>query len=74
MAKTLRVFGLVWCWGIAVLIAASLAVILYRQGFDALSDVLSPFNVANFIVTALAFAPGALMLWGADKIEQRVSR
>lgn len=71
MAKTLRTVGLVWCYAVAALIALSLAWIAYRQGFGQVQEIMSPFNVANYIVTIIALAPGLACLWGAEKLKER---
>ncbi len=45
--------------------------ILYRDGLARLIDVLSPFNVWNYLSILLAILPGVLCLRLADKIDQR---
>lgn len=71
MVKVLRIVGLVWCYAVAAIIVACIVVIARRDGLGAAIDVLSPFNVANFIVTVVSLAPGLLCLWGADRMQQR---
>ena len=71
MVKALRVVGLAWCYGVGLVILASLAIIAYRDGFGEVQEIMSPFNITNAIVTALALAPGAFCLWASDKLRDR---
>lgn len=72
--RTLRVVGLTWCYLVGALIFVSLIAVALRDGIGAVGVILSPFNVANFIVTALALAPGLLCIWAADRIGAASSR
>lgn len=67
MARVLRIIGLGWCYAIALVIAVALVAIGFRDGLWRVLEVLSPFNVANLLVTALALAPGLICLWLADR-------
>lgn len=72
MPRALRVVGLVWCYAVAALILLSVGWVFWQQGlfggFTTVSDWFSPFNLANFIVTGLALAPGLACLWAAEKL------
>lgn len=71
MVRVLRFVGLGWCYAVALVIAVALAAIAYRDGLWRVSEVLSPFNVANLMLTAAALAPGLLCLWAAGRIKVR---
>lgn len=68
MANALNIVGKIWCYSVCLVILISLAMIFYRDGIYAAINILSPFNIANVVVTALALAPGLLCLWAAKKI------
>lgn len=73
-AKLIR--GLGWLWvGLAALLNLAVhTMILLKQGFWALQEELSPFNVRHFLTVAITFAPGAVLLMLADAIRQRSGR
>ncbi len=74
LAKVIR--GLGWLWvGLAALLNLAVhAMILVKQGFWALQEELSPFNVRHLLTVAITFAPGAILLMLADAIRQRRAR
>lgn len=73
MAKALRFFGLAWCNLVAVIILLSLALMAYNEGLGRVQEIMSPFNIANYIVMIAALSPGLLCLWGADKLRARAA-
>ena len=64
----LKVFGYVWLTAAGLLILAGIAGVWMEEGFSAIQDLLSPFNIVNWIVTLLTLAPGIGALMWADKI------
>lgn len=74
MAKALRFLGLVWCGLAALVILAGYASTVYFKGFGRLLEILSPFNIWNYITVVLTLAPGLLCLMGADKLDERRRR
>lgn len=70
MARLCRVLGTVWLFLTALMIIASLAMIWRNEGFSAVQEIMSPFNVLNFIVTAVVAAPGVALLMLADRLER----
>jgi len=71
MAKAVTYLGyLLLAAGIA-LVVVGLAGIAMKDGIWAALETLSPFNIANFVVTAITLAPGiALITWG-QKMRER---
>jgi hypothetical protein len=63
--KVLRVFGYVW------LVLAGLLILVGIGGVWMVQELLSPFNLANWFVTALTLAPGIAALLWADKLAAR---
>jgi hypothetical protein len=54
----LKVFGYIWLTAASILILASIMVVGLVDGFSAVQKILSPFNIANIIVTIITLAPG----------------
>lgn len=67
-AIALRWVGYAYLAVAIVVIVASLLMIWWNDGFFAVTEILSPFNVLNWIVTAATLAPGIALLWLAEKI------
>ncbi|MBL4750274.1 MAG: hypothetical protein JKX71_06790 [Amylibacter sp.] len=70
-AKMVRVLGYVLLYLAIAVIGFGLITTWWFNGFGALMEVLNPFNVVNFIVTAVTLAPGILLIWASDKIKER---
>ena len=70
LARALRVLGVIWFVLTALIILIGYGTILYQKGLRALQEMLSPFNVLNWIVTLIALAP-ALSLF---KLAEAVGR
>ena len=67
MTKVIRILGY-------ILLAAGVGLILMgilgtwmSRGFGAVQDLLSPFNIINWIAMILTLAPGSLLLMWADR-------
>lgn len=67
----LKVFGYIWLTGAVLLIFAGIAGIWMKGGFSAVQQLLSPFNVVNWIVTVITLAPGLGALAWAEKLKAR---
>lgn len=67
MTRALKIAGQIWLFLAFAVIVIGYASIWWLQGFWALADIMSPFNVANWSVVLLTVAPGLLMLWWAEK-------
>ncbi len=69
LAKIVKVLGHIFLWGGFTLIVIGYVGIVITNGFGALQETLSPFNVWNWIVVMLTLAPGVLLLTWAKKLE-----
>ena len=67
----MRFVGLVWLYGVAMVISFSYAWILFTQGFSKLAEIISPWNIWNVLAVGIALAPGLFLLWLAQKMEVR---
>ena len=71
MAKAVSILGWVLLAGGAGLVLIGLAGIAMKEGLWAALQMFSPFNVINFIATAITLAPGiALIMWG-QKLKEK---
>ena len=67
LTKTIRVLGGTYLVLALAFIVFNYGAIWYFQGFWALTEILSPFNIINWIVTVATLLPGILLLVWADK-------
>lgn len=72
-AKLLRGFAYVWFCLAGGLIFASYVAIWYTDGFGKVQEILSPFNVINFVVTIITLSPGIGAYMLAERLERRAS-
>lgn len=71
MAKAVTFLGYLLLVAGLGLIVIGLAGVAMKDGIWAAMQMLSPFNIANFIVTVATLAPGiALITWG-QKMRER---
>ena len=71
MAKTVTFLGWVLLLAGVAWIVIGLAGIAMTQGLWAAIQMLSPFNIVNFIATVITLAPGfALIVWG-EKLKEK---
>lgn len=70
----LKVFGYIWLTAAVLLWVAGMTGAWLQGGFSAVQALLSPFNVANYIVTVIVFAPGAAALMWAEKLKTKRQR
>jgi len=69
--KALRIFATVWFVLAGALILIGILMIWVREGFGAVQQVLSPFNVRNFIVVFVTLLPGISARLLAERLVQR---
>ena len=67
----LKVFGYIWLTGFVLLILAGIAGTWMKGGFSAVQDLLSPFNVVNWVVTVITLAPGLGALAWANNLKAK---
>ena len=72
-AKLLRGFAYVWLCLAGSVIFASYIFIWYKHGFGKVQELLSPFNVVNYVVTIITLSPGIGAYMLAERLEQRSS-
>jgi hypothetical protein len=72
--KALRAFGYVWLALAGLMIIVGIIGVWMKDGFGGVQQLLSPFNVVNWLVTMVTLAPGIGALAWADKLEARRRR
>lgn len=68
---TCKVLGYIWLVLAGLLILAGIMGVWMKDGFSGVQYLLSPFNVANYIVTAITLAPGIGLLTLSDKLRSK---
>lgn len=74
MAKVVTVLGWVLLLAGAGLVLLGLAGIAMTDGVWAAIQTLSPFNIANFVVTVITLAPGILLITWGQKLSEKQRR
>ena len=67
----LKVFGYIWLTAAMLFILACLAVVYMKWGLPELLEILSPFNVLNWIVTVITLSPGIAALALAERLKRK---
>jgi len=74
MHKVVRFLSRAYLTLAGLVILIGYAGIWYKDGFSALQDIVSPYNVINYIAVVATLAPGMLLNVAADKLEARKLR
>ena len=70
-AKVFKVLGYIWLCLAAAFLLFRLGGVWINEGFSAVQDLLSPYNVLNFIFTAILIAPGLGLLTLSEKLKNK---
>lgn len=65
----LKVFGHIWLTAAALLIWAGIVGVWMKSGFSAVQELLSPFNVVNWLAMVITLAPGLGALAWVEKLK-----
>jgi hypothetical protein len=69
--KVLRVFGYIWVTLAVVLILVGYIGVWMKGGFTVVQELLSPFNIVNWVIMLITLAPGIAALMWAEKLSQK---
>lgn len=70
----LKVFGYVWVTIGVIAILIGIAGTWMKGGFSAVQDLMSPFNVVNWVVMVITLAPGfGALAWAKNLAEKQAS-
>jgi hypothetical protein len=67
----LKAFGYIWLIAAVILILVGLYGIWLKGGFSAVQEILSPFNVINWVATLITVAPGLGAIAWANKLKEK---
>jgi len=67
----LKAFGYIWLILASILIFVGIVGAWMKDGFSGVQDLLSSFNVINWIVTVFTLAPGIGALALSSKLQER---
>jgi hypothetical protein len=73
LTKALRGLGYLLIVLGAALVVAGLVGIWMKDGFGAVQETFSPFNLVNNLFVALTFAPGMILVGISNWLEKRCS-
>lgn len=71
LIRLLRGFAKVWFVLAGLFIAANLILVWYHEGFSRVQEIMSPFNIWNFIMVMITLAPGIGAELLADHLEKK---
>jgi len=71
-AKIIHVIGVIYVWLAGLFILINMVIILVNEGWVKIQEILSPFNVGNYIVTIITLAPGLGLVMWSDKIKKKI--
>ena len=71
--KVLKGFGYGWLTLAGVLIFIGIIGVWMKSGFSGVQELLSPFNIANWLVSIITLAPGIGAIMWAEKLQCKVS-
>ena len=67
-----KVLGYVWLVAAGIVIFIGIVGVWMKEGFSGVQQLLSPFNIANWLITVITLAPGIGLLFLSDKLGQRI--
>jgi uncharacterized membrane protein len=67
-----KVLGYIWLVVTGLLILVGIAGVWMKEGFSGVQDLLSPFNVVNYIAMVIALVPGIGLLKLSEKLQLKV--
>lgn len=73
-ATICKVFGYIWLVLAGLLILVGIIGVWMKEGFSGVQNLLSPFNVVNYIVTLITLAPGIGLLMLSDKLQSKAEK
>lgn len=71
LIRLLRGFANIWFVLAGIFIVGNLILVWYYEGFSRVQEIMSPFNVWNFIMMIITLSPGLGALFLADHLEKK---
>lgn len=70
-ATVCKVLGYIWLVLAGGLILIGTLGVWLKEGFSGVQELLSPFNIANWLLTVITLAPGIGLLMLSEKLEKK---
>jgi hypothetical protein len=70
--RIIGVLGKVDVFFAGLFIAANLIIIFLNEGWSKVQEIMSPFNLINFVLIIVTLAPGFGLIMWSDKIEKKI--
>ena len=67
-----KVLGYIWLGVTGLIIVVGIAGVWMREGFSGVQDLLSPFNMVNYIAMAITLIPGIVLLKLSENLRSKV--
>ncbi len=67
-----KVLGYIWLVVTGLMILVGIAGVWMKEGFSGVQDLLSPFNVVNYIAMVIVLVPGIGLLKLSGKLQSKV--
>jgi hypothetical protein len=71
MRKLLKILGYTWLAIAGLVIIAGYIGVAINQGFGALLEMLSPYNVIGWATVVATLAPGLGLLWLRERLARK---
>ncbi len=71
LIRLLRGFANIWFVLAGIFIVGNLVLVWYYEGFSRVQEIMSPFNIWNFIMVMITVSPGLGALLLANHLEQK---
>lgn len=69
LAILFKILGYIWLCAASLLIAAGIIGVFLKEGFSGVQDLMSPFNVLNYLLIMITLAPGIGLVMLSEKIQ-----
>jgi hypothetical protein len=73
LATFCKVLGYVWLTIAGIVIFIGVVGVWMREGFSGVQELLSPFNIANWLITVITLAPGIGLFMLSDKLRRKTT-
>ena len=70
LIKSLKIFSTVWLVLATLFILFGLVSVWYYEGFSKLQEIMSPFNIINFVMILITLSPGLGAKFLAENLEK----
>ncbi len=67
-----KVLGYIWLVVTGLIIVVGIAGVWMKEGYSGVQDLLSPFNMVNYIAMAITLVPGIVLLKLSESLQRKV--